>query len=381
MSLFEFGEYWETGTFVFFWILGAVIAILCQKGAKRNLISKKKWNGYYFFAFFLLWFFYAFKHECVGTDTKNYLYQFERAMNEEVRFDRILTFKQIEPFYIWFIQIIRSFTDSYTVLFSFSGAIISYGYIKFIMTFFDENSNYIFVIPITVSYFSALSGIRYALGTAFVLCSLCALAKDKALRAILLTFTGTMFHYTMIINVFVIIYYFVFKQRKNLRRKAVIIPTAVLSVVLSMFVGKLNAFFADTKYGFYSDSGGSLIGNWYVVLAIILDLYILYIDKKSSKKNYLNSLVVLSNIPILLIVLGTHAYRLVYYYALPRMALWGYAMNTDILFRKDYRTRTSVANEKFLLDIIMLLCVVLYMLFRFSRYSGNAGFAYRTIFF
>ena len=382
MGLFEFGKYWHTDTFKFFLILGIGVAELCKHGAKRKkILDNNSWNKYYFFAFFLLWFFYAFKNKYVGTDTRNYLYQFERAMNENVSFDQILTFHQTEPFYIWLIQIIRSFTDSYTVFFSFAGAIISYGYIKYIITFFDEKSNYVFLVPITVSYFSALSGIRYALGTAFVLCSLCALANDKTLKAIFLTFIGTMFHYTMIINIFVIVYYFVFRQRKNLRRKAVIIPTVVLSAIISTFVGRLNFFFADTKYGFYSNAGGSLIGNWYVVLAIILDVYILCIDKNSSRKNYFNSLVVMSNIPILVIVLGSHAYRLVYYYALPRMALWGYAMSFDMLFEKGHRTKVSVASEKFLLEFILFLCVILYMLFRFSRYSANAGFIYKTIFY
>lgn len=168
-----------------------------------------------------------------------------------------------------------------------------------------------------------------------------------------------------------------FKGAEKTKKSTIVIITVGISMIVSFFLDNLNDFFEDTKYGFYSDSGGSLIGNWYVVAGVMIALYVLYAYKNIDEKNYFNMLVVLCNVPILIIVLGAHAYRLVYYYALPRITMWSYALQRG--FGSGYDKTDKKA--KLFVNFLMFIMVIVYMLFRFSRYSAERGFEYSLIFF
>lgn len=380
--IFDFGPYWDTGTFVLFLAIGISVVSLCRAGArvnaKRNIKLKKEQtynpiNIYYVLAFFILWFFYTFKSEYVGTDTSTYLQYFRNAAQLKIDIQRIYTFNQIEPLYILFTKLIRQVTENYTVYFAAIGGIIAFGYIKFIRSFWNSKSDYIFLIPFIVSYQNSMSGVRNAIGISFILMSLCALKNNKYIKAIVLTIIGTLFHYTISINLFVIMYYLLFVNRNRINKsKVVLLSTAIVALTIA-FMSNLKTFLAGTKYGYYFEiGGGTVIGNWYVIFGILLAVYALFKYTPKQSKDSVNIFVTLSNLMVLLIVLKTGAYRLPYYYAFSRMNVWSYV--TEKLNERQH------GIDKLILKTFAFIFVVFYLLFRMSRGSSNPGFEYNFVF-
>lgn len=378
-GIFEFGSYWKTSTFFIMLAIGITVVLFARAGARYNY-KKKNINGtndnpiniYYILAFVILWFFYTFKDVTVGADTNIYLQDFFNAEYLTIDYYRMLTFHQIEPLYVLLIKFIKLFTNSTVIYFGVIGGIIAYGYMQFIRNFWTAKSNFIFLIPFIVSYQNSMSGVRNALGITFILLSICALKKNMYFKATLLTIIGSLFHYTIIVNLFVIIYYLIFENRKKISKSKIIISTTFITIFCMFFISYLNNYLSGTKYVYYSDSGGTLVGNWYVILGILLAIYSVFKLKIKDKNEQINILIALSNSIILVVVLGTGAYRLTYYYAFSRMYVWSY-ISREIYYGQHISIR-------FVIKIICFAFILFYLLFRMSRNSGNPGFEYNLIF-
>lgn len=383
-KIFEFGVYWDTGTFMLFLGIGISVVMLCRAGARfnfrRNIKIKRELsynpiNRYYVFAFFILWFFYTFKNESVGSDTFTYLQYFKNAEQLKIDFQRIYTFHQIEPLYILLTKLIRGITENHTFYFGVIGAIIAFGYIKFIRNFWHSKSDYVFLIPFIVTYQNSMSGVRNALGITFILLSISALKNKHYIKSIILTIVGVLFHYTVLINLFVIVFYMILVNKNKLNKYKVFLLTTTITVATIVSMSYLNTFFAGTKYAYYAERGaGTITGNWYVILGILLALFALFKYKSKSIKNIevINIFVTISNIAVLLIALGSGAYRLTNYYAFSRMNVWSYVSN------KIYEKQNK--NAVVVIKVIAFAFVIVYLLFRMSRNSSSPGFEYNFIF-
>src|SRR5690606_29663593 len=162
-------------------------------------------------------------------------------------------------------------------------------------------------------------------------------------------------------------------NKNKLNKFKVFLLTTTITVATIVSISYLTTFFAGTKYAYYAERGaGTIIGNWYVILGILLALFALFKYKSIKKIDLINIMVTISNIVILLVALGTGAYRLTYYYAFSRMNVWSY------VFNKIYEKQNK--NAVVVLKIIAFAFVVVYLLFRMSRNSSYPGFEYKFIF-
>ena len=98
------GEYWSTGTFLFYTLLGIYAAICCryaapielkQKGVRFGSSVKYRQRGMAYVALFaIMWIVYAFRDASVGSDTETYIDTFVMADKFHFDLNRFLMLKQ-----------------------------------------------------------------------------------------------------------------------------------------------------------------------------------------------------------------------------------------------------------------------------------------------
>ena len=165
---------------------------------------------------------------------------------------------------------------------------------------------------------------------------------------------------------------FLVKNRKLFKKRFVWILLFVISIAAAVLgTSFLKGLFVDTKYNHYASvnvSDFSFLGSLiYVVLAILIIVHY----KKLSSNESIKTQLIITNCFLLsypfIYILG--AYRIPNYYALPRLLIW------SILFEMFFKQFIS-KNEKTAYRVFVGLLVILYLLFRFTRYSVNGGFEY-----
>lgn len=385
-SLFPITEYWSWGTFLLYVTVSLIVCKFCQMGAiwgTESIYSQNYKRGasansrdYYFLAFITLVLLGTLRTAEVGSDTYVYIGYFDNI--SVFRFDiaHLFSFNQMEPGFQLYLRLIHSISSSHTFLFFVNSILVAYAYIKYIRTFFDENSDYTFLQIFIFYYVSNMSGMRAALATVFLLLSYIQLAEKKTIKSILLTILACSFHYTMIYNFYIIILTVIFKSEKLRRKKWLWIIAIIATIGLaksSTYV--LRGLFAGTKYSYYTDrlEDQSLLGSLFFVLfgALALSCYRVFLDNENYSEKfrniYLVSLGFLVTYPVIFVI---GAYRIPNYYILPRLTVWDE-------IKKYYQNRI---RNKQIYKVVIQCIVILYLLFRFTRTSVDGGFAYHWIF-
>lgn len=371
MELFEFGKYWNTTSFILYIIIGIVVSKLCQKGARLNYRlnkDKEKNNRYYIIAFLILVFIYTFRDSSVGSDTSGYVEVFNRAVLR-INWSEILLPKQVEPLYQLVNYGIHLISDNYTLLFLFYGIVITYAYIKFIRVFWTLELDYVFLIGFVVGYTYTFTAMRSSMGMAFILLSFCCLKDSKYGKAILLTFIGYLFHYTTIVNVIFIIIYYLISKRNTLNKARLFGLTLLLLLTVYFSVNIMKSYFLETRYhGYVEKAGGTLIGNWTVVLSFIVAIWLIKNRKIETKEMMLCVCSAVYSMVLLIPSMILGAYRLTTFYELPNLVLFGLA--------GSYFYKNKSYKEVMIWKTLYFAMIVFYCLFVLSRRSGTEGFTY-----
>lgn len=377
--IIRLGEYWSTGTFLFYTFLGIYAAVCCryaapieleQKGVRIGSTVKYRQRGMaYVVLFAIMWVVYAFRDASVGADTETYIGTFLLADKFHFDLNRFLILKQNEPMFDILTITIRKITDNYVIYFAIIGVFIAYGYIRFFETFWSKGKSTIFLALFVLMYQYNLSALRTAIGETFLLLALCQLAERKNGKAILLSFVGGLFHYTIWINLFFIVFHKMISTKSGFKRVRLLLLTLSSITVFGVIAPALKAFFLATRYRAYIPAGNRTIyGYWYIFFSLILS-YLMVRKIKRIEDEKVAIAVTASCFSVILVfvssMLGT--YRLVGYYALTRYYMWD--RSADIFFkRKENRIMYSV----------IIVCVVAFMLlYQLGRNSEIPGFAYR----
>lgn len=378
MQIFEFGEYWDTKTFILFLLIGIITAALFHFGTIKqykhtvlNYRKKTNTNVYYITAYLIFVIFYALKDISFGADSTIYINNYFLPIKDRISHissGKIITLGQTEPLFLALLYIIRLFSDNYTIFFLVTGIIVAYGYVKFIHCFTTLDYEFAFLIPVfTVSYTYDMNIMRSALATSFMLQSLCFLLNKNTKKAIFFTCIASLFHYTMIVNFGFILFFTIWNKQKILSLKKSVILLIIFSVLMVSVTILLRPYLETKRYSAYLSRTPMLLGHWPDIATTLLCFLIILYKKNTEDKIRVPIAVGLFNIIILISIFIIKTGRLTYYYSVPRLVVWAYYIPQFI--------RKEIGNT-LLRKIIVLIVVIIYALFVLSRRSGAPGFEY-----
>ena len=384
--LFEFGEYWDTGTFIMFLILGFFVAFLAKKASKikgRNLIGIDfqykqennkigiiRFNPYYFSIFIILLFVFSFRDSSVGADTQGYI----DAIRETKTISFTLTVNGLlssrEPLFLIVSYLLQKITTNYTVYLFFWGIIISYAYTKYIKVFWNDKNAFVFLVMFVAEFHYGLNVLRTAIGAAFVLLSLCAYAEKKTKKSIILGICAVMFHYTAIVHMPLLILLHVIDNYEKIGKKKAIIFLILGSALTMFIIPYALRYFVSTRYHKYVETlgAGNVLGRWYVIITIAYSIILLFKKKNGTRDEKITIITCAYNIILLLLNVFLGAYRVINLYTMPRISLWS----------ANFPQGKGKVN-RFVYKIVVMSVVIVYLLFRMSRNSASPGFAYHFI--
>ncbi len=375
MKFFEFGQYWDSATFIIILAVGVMLCLLNKKALCSNtktiVVTRKhkmSINIYYFLIYIMLVFLYTFKDISYGADTDYYVKTFQAAISYNNMWN-----VDLEPLYKLFNYIVRHITDNYTVYFFFASIFIAAGYTFFIKQFWNNDCFLTFLVLASTQFFYDMNIMRSAMGGTFILFSFGALKNNKFKKALVLTIIGTFFQTTLIVNIpFIMMYWLIGRTRKiNFAQSVfVLIIALIVTYIICLFARK---YFFNTRYSYYmsgQDMTPTLLGNWSILLSGFLALYMLYFRKKNDFRENIAILAGIYSLVLIIPVIILGAYRLTMYYYLPRLLMWGYFFKSYI--KDDYRNRK-------IKEAIVIVLVLFYALFIISRRSLSYGFAYRFV--
>ena len=378
-SIFPITSNWSWLTFFLYLIVSFFTVKLCKQGLlfqETSLSEKKSVNINSAVCFIMAWLLLVMlatlRDETVGTDTKNYIPYFLTKTSVDYRWEDFFSFRQREPGFQYYIYFIRTFTDNYTYLFFVTYSFIAFAYIYFIKNTCHHKNNTVFLYIFIFYYTSNMSGMRSAIGAAFILLSFLSLEKKSYFKSAFLTAIGVLFHYTMIFNFYVILSHWLLNNTKIREKRSLWITLIVFTIAFSNFgIYYLKGLFAGTKYDYYSVDGAdtSLLGSMFFVILGVLCIYFYkeIISRDSiTNSNLIICMCLLASYPLLFV---TGAYRIPNYYIMPRLYIWSVIL--EELNKK--MTRKSIP----LYYISIRILAILFLLLRFTKSSVDGGFIYK----
>lgn len=381
-QLFEFGEYWKTGTMIMFLFIGIIVCLLSKIGVKKRKDNDlAQWasinsnvvhiriNWPYILMFLLLLFVFTFRSENTGADTIEYVKVF-KASTQLVRFNNLWdTLNYYEPLFLLINYLVRLVTENYTVYFFVCGCIISYSYVRFIYTYWDARKNHLFLILFAAAFHYDLNVLRSALATSFVLLSLCSIYEKRQFKSIILTIIGSLFHYTAIINITLPIFYYLIEKKEKINKKKTIVLLFTGIMILFIIIQKMLEILSFTRYQSYLENviTVNILGLWNIIATIGLAILMFYSKRTKTRRD--NCLIVfgLYNIVPLILNINLGMYRVTGFYLMSRISLW------------DEKISKYKGVNRLIINGISLILVLIILLFKMSRYSSNPGFAYEFV--
>lgn len=373
MQLFEFGEYWNTGTFILILLTGCTMSFLAAQATKgpkflrigRNVVLRKE-QTCYSLIFAVLVFLYTFKDISFGADSGLYIQAFQASTTFLHQYN-----SGWEPLFNLLCFLVRQLTDNYTVFFFFSGLIIAGGYVKFIKTFWRKDCDFLFLILLAQQFFYDMNIMRSGIGGAFVLLSFCYLKDNQIKKAMLASVVATLFQYTLIVNFGVIILYALLVRNGILSKKLMVQYTllALVGAVILCFVARV--VISNTRYSHYlTEIHPTILGNWSVFLSVAVAVGTLILAPKSDSRLNVTVVAALFSLIMVVPVLLLGAYRLTIYYYVPRLFVWGYS-SKQIIGKRGIHPHLHKA--------LVIGAVLFFALFTISRRSVTPGFAYKLV--
>lgn len=373
MQLFEFGEYWNTGTFILILLTGCAMSFLAAQATTGPVvlqlgksIAVRKENLCYGAIFLLLVFLYTFKDITFGADSGLYVQAFQASTVLLHRHN-----SHWEPLFNLLCYVVRLFTDNYTVFFFVSGLIVASGYVKFVKTFWREDCDFLFIVLLAQQFFYDMNIMRSGIGGAFILLSFCYLKDNQIKKALIASAIATLFQYTLVVNFGVVILYVLSVRNGKIFRKMLVRYEllALVSAIVTCFL--VRVVIANTRYSYYlTEMQPTIIGNWSVFLSVAVTAVTLILAPKDDFR--LNVAVVAAMFSLIMVVpvLMLGAYRLTIYYYVPRLFVWGYS-SKQLVSKSGINPRLHKA--------LVIGAVLFFALFTISRRSVTPGFAYKLV--
>ena len=382
--IFSDTSYWSWSTFILYYFISVVVVSLCKIGKgfsfygntigiiNTSKVKRKDKFLPFFIAYVILVLLATVRSSMVGPDTWKYVEDFLSVDSHELKeFDwsQLLLFHQTEPIYLLFNIIVRSFTDDYHIYFLCLYSLVAASYILFIRHFIQKDLNISFLKLFIVFYVGNMSGMRSALATAPLLLSFISLDRGNYKRSFLYSLFAIFCHYTMLYNIFIVLGVFLVKNVRHLQKINWVILAFLGTLTLSLSeTSSLLGVFADTKYSFYTETASEMtfIGSMpYVILGFFLcSFFNVFNNSQNFQVLMYICLFFLITYPFIYV---TAAYRISYYYAMPRLIIW--CAIFSYLGNRYARCRSMI-------NIGCEVIVFVYMLLRFYKSALDGYFEY-----
>jgi hypothetical protein len=372
--IFEFGLYWDWYSFILYFFIGCTVTWFLYLDKKKSVLTNRKQLTIYgFFAFFVMFVFFAFRSSSVGTDTNTYVEWFLNAQRYSFSYQDFIYLGNSEPLFQLYQVIVRSLSSNYTFYFIISSIIINLSYVFFIRNFTSKKNVFVVFILIAFMFYYDMSALRSALGMSFVFYGLISLKNNKIVKSIFLFYIGSMFHYTLLIMLFFILFYLVMRllRRVKIKNSVIFFMIVLFVVFLLSQVGLLRSFLQETQYAAYASLSQTLLGYWFIYLLIVF--FIIYWKKyihNYTRDKEVIFFLILFQFVIMPVIIFLGAYRFINYLMLPRLVFWSY-----LLYYLRFDIHKYFKN-RLLINIVYFIFVTLYLLFRLSRVTDSPGFIF-----
>lgn len=363
--------YWDLPTFVFYYLIGIVCAILIGirygnlsiKNSRIGIITNtNEWYGYYLLIIILILFATLRKVApgLGGTDSVRYESFFINSHNDLGRFS------SSDILYGYYIYYLRSITSSPIIFRLVSYSIIAFNFIYFIKEICPYKVSMVPFILIVWPYICGFSSMRNTMAIGFLLLALVQYYKHRYVWGFALFILACLLHrMTFVFLPLFILYKPLFRAISNSNKlKLFLIITG--SIIIATYIARVlqnyiilfgildNSETADGSY-ITKNAEYNVLRSWPMYIQQVILMLFFFVNFKTYSSNKVKFVVFLSCIDAIItlpsLILGM--WRISQYLYLPTLILWGKLIyDFNLRFKKSYRPIISLI---FLLGFTFIL--------------------------
>jgi transmembrane protein EpsG len=333
---------------IYFIILFLVLLLL-------SFVSKRNLNLLIFLSASILILFASFRSFNVGTDTQNYITNFENLKYIAKSINDVQT--SLEYGYLALERLAYYFSQEYWILLFFI-ALVSVGFSLYVIKKMSTNIRLSVFLYISLGFYLFLfNGARQSIAAAIFGVSYYYLVKRKLIFFVLWVIIASLFHKTVLI---MLPFYFILNNNFTIKK---MFYFSILSFIALTFLSKFILIFDDSTTNRYSAyegrdaQGGLLLTVFFVILSIILINFKknIKLENINNYNIFLNTCVFSSIIYLVVSVSGSDV-------NFTRMSLYfsfGYLLIWPLIFR-DVKMFNQIAT-KFIFISIHLVFYGIYL--------------------
>ncbi len=274
------------------------------------------------------------------TDMQAYIYFFREGMTAGWDWKKILTFNQWEPLFYSLNLLIRAFTANHRVYWFILYTIYCVCLLYFLTHVFDRNMCYAVVPFFIVQLLYGMCALRSCIANAICLVAYVQLQRKKTVSFLVLVIAATLFHYTAIFVLPLVIVVSIGNKIKNNRREKCI---ALIVLFISLFVLMrpiAEYLIAQTKYSVYLGHRMTIIGQAPLICCTICSLFFYNDIKKKFSSQLTFVYMVFYNFLVMPFIVEFNISRISDFFMLPRIVVWTLVVDcaTDKIVEHRYKS-------------------------------------------
>lgn len=329
---------WKWTTFLLFFLI-AIISTMLIKCSKKGIYfddnssrGKSGYNTIFYIglAYVVLIIFCLIRNVEIyppypgehSIDMNAYIYFFQNNLTAGWDWKKILTFNQWEPLFYTVNIIIRAFTDNYRIYWFVLYSFYLLCMLLFLFETIDGNMETVILPYFIVGLLYGMCALRSCIANAWCLLAFLNLQKNKKKKFVLYVLIATLFHYTAIVVLPLVVVIYVSKKLKSNERErcCIFVIMAFAMVFVTLPIGKY--IISQTKYAVYLGNRMTLIGQAPLFCCAVMTLLFF----NDIKHKYMNMMVyiyiVLYNFLMIPFIVEFNVSRISDFFLLPRLIVW-----------------------------------------------------------
>lgn len=368
---------WKWTTYIFFVTVSFVSVILVRNAEKFAYINKadgiKKYKKmgkiYLAFTYLLLIFFCVIRNiemyppyidgaDIQTIDMKAYIYFFQNGLTAGWDWKKILTFNQWEPLFYSLNLLIRAFTSNYRIywfiLYSFYIICILF----FITHTFNYKMEYVVIPYFIVGLLYGMCALRSCMANAICLLAFYCLQKKKNIKFIFFVLVATLFHYTAILVLPLVVVVSIGNNLRYLEREkcTCLLIIGIVCIVIMIPIGRY--IISLTKYSVYLGNRMTLMGQAPLVCCTLASLIFFNDIKRKYKRLRIYVYMVFYNFLLMPFIVEFDISRISDFFLFPRLLVWTMVVGCIRERCTDDNGKRIVSMGAFIIMMIWMLKIM-----------------------
>lgn len=255
-------------------------------------------------------------------DMNAYIYFFQNGLTAGWDWKKIVTFNQWEPLFYTINIIIRAFTDNYRIYWFVLYSFYLICMLLFLSKTITRDMEVVILPFFIIGLLYGMCALRSCIANAWCLLAFLNLQKKNKTKFVVYVLIATLFHYTAIVVLpLIIVIYVCEKIKSNERVKSCILLIMAFAIVLIMLpIGKY--IILQTKYAVYLGNRMTLLGQAPLFCCVVMAL-IFFNDIKRKHNNMMVYIyMVLYNFLMMPFIVEFNVNRISDFFLLPRLVVW-----------------------------------------------------------